>query len=196
MSKSRYIAVVLLISTVLTNATAMSAYKKLEAIRQERNTIKNELAQSKKENIQLRREKEKLSNVVEETNEQLQKTKKDLNTAKNKLKNNQSLSKPTRGSTGGYQTFSATAYCKCKKCCGRWSTSPTASGTTPKQGRTIAVDTNLIPMGSKVEIRGMGVFIAEDTGSAIKGRIVDIYHNNHSDALKFGRQQIQLKILK
>ena len=94
-----------------------------------------------------------------------------------------------------FEEFEATAYCGCKKCNGKWTSYPTASGTNMVAGRTIAVDSKLIPLGSKVEIEGLGTYIAEDTGSAIKGKIIDFYFDTHEEALKFGRQKVNLKIV-
>ena len=90
--------------------------------------------------------------------------------------------------------FRLTAYCDCKKCCGKWSGSPTASGTTPTPNRTIAVDTNIIPFGTKVMING-NVYVAEDTGSAIIGNRIDIYMSDHQDALNFGVQYAEVHIV-
>lgn len=81
--------------------------------------------------------------------------------------------------------FKLTAYCNCKKCCGKWAGGPTASGKMPKQGRTIAVDPKVIPLGSKVVINGI-TYIAEDTGSAIKNKRIDVYFDSHKEALNFG----------
>lgn len=92
-------------------------------------------------------------------------------------------------------TFEATAYCACTKCCGANAKGITASGTIPKEGRTIAVDPKIIPLGSKVSVDGK-VYIAEDTGSAIKGNIIDIYYEKHEDALQFGRQKVEIGIVK
>lgn len=78
-----------------------------------------------------------------------------------------------------------TAYCPCEKCCGKWSGGNTSSGTTPQQNRTIAVDPSVIPYGTEVTIDGQ-VYIAEDTGSSIKGNRIDIYFDNHQDALNYG----------
>lgn len=83
--------------------------------------------------------------------------------------------------------FSTTAYCKCEKCCGIWTASPTKSGTTPQEGRTIAVDPNVIPLGTQVIIDGK-VYTAEDTGSAVKGNVIDIYFDNHEETEEYGRQ--------
>lgn len=89
--------------------------------------------------------------------------------------------------------FSTTAYCKCEKCCGVWSDSPTKSGTTPKEGRTIAVDPDIIPLGTQVIIDGQ-IYTAEDTGSAVKGNVIDIYFDNHEETKKYGRQNREVWI--
>ncbi len=82
-------------------------------------------------------------------------------------------------------TFTLTAYCSCKKCCGKWSGGSTYSGVMPQEGRTIAVDPRVIPLGSRVYIDGYGEYIAEDTGSAIKGNRIDIYMDSHEAARWF-----------
>lgn len=81
--------------------------------------------------------------------------------------------------------FRLTAYCPCNICCGKWSGSPTASGVMPTENHTIAVDTNIIPFGTEVIINGK-TYVAEDTGSAIKGSRIDIYMSSHQEALEFG----------
>ncbi len=76
--------------------------------------------------------------------------------------------------------YKLTFYCGCEQCCGKWSNGITSSGVTAAEGRTIAVDPSVIPIGSKVYIEGFGDFIAEDVGGAIKGNKIDIYLNDHS----------------
>lgn len=83
--------------------------------------------------------------------------------------------------------FKLTAYCPCSICCGKWSGSPTASGVMPIANYTIAVDTNVIPFGTEVIINNKR-YKAEDTGSAIKGKRIDIYFEDHQEALEFGVQ--------
>lgn len=96
-------------------------------------------------------------------------------------------------------TYTLTAYCSCKKCCGYWATvrpldakgNPivyTSTGEIAQAGTTIAVDPNKIPYGTKVKINDH-IYIAQDIGGAIKGNRIDVYHDNHQDALVFGRQQ-------
>ena len=72
----------------------------------------------------------------------------------------------------------------------------TASGTIPKEGRTIAVDPAVIPLGSVVYIEGYGVRVAEDTGAYIKGDRMDLYVKDWDAAKEFGRKKLQVVILK
>lgn len=76
-------------------------------------------------------------------------------------------------------------YCPCATCNGR-SDAKTKLGTKMAEGRTIAVDSSIIPLGSRVYIDGYGVFIAEDTGGAIKGNRIDVCVSNHSRAYELG----------
>lgn len=93
-------------------------------------------------------------------------------------------------------TWEITAYCA-GTCCAS-GTGYTASGTIATEGRTIGVDPRIIPLGSTVLIKfengSEGEFIAEDTGSAIKGNIIDLYMESHQAALQFGRQSCRVYI--
>lgn len=89
------------------------------------------------------------------------------------------------------EQFKATAYCGCSKCCGKWAKyHKTASGTTPEEGRTIAVDKKVIPLGTHVLVDGVE-YVAEDTG--VRGNRIDIYFESHSDALEFGVQWVEVE---
>lgn len=82
-------------------------------------------------------------------------------------------------------SFRITHYCNCYICCGSWAGGATASGTIPTQGRTIAVDPSVIPLGTRVIINGQ-VYVAEDTGSAIKGNKIDVFVSSHSLTTQYG----------
>lgn len=96
--------------------------------------------------------------------------------------------------------FKITHYCACEKCCGKWALNrpdgvvKTASGADAKAGRTIAVDTSIIPFGTEVVVRyddgSEAVYVAEDTGSAVMGKHIDVYMDDHTAAwnagLKYG----------
>ena len=90
-------------------------------------------------------------------------------------------------------TVKTTGYCNCSSCAGKLAGSPTASGTRPKQNRTIAVDKNLIKLGTKVKI-GDEMYVAEDTGGAIKGKKIDIYYSSHNKAKAHGVQYKKIKV--
>lgn len=81
-------------------------------------------------------------------------------------------------------TFKLTYYCACELCC-NIETGITATGAPVVEGRTIAVDPRVIPYGTQVIIGGH-VFTAEDCGGAIKENHIDIYVNDHEEALALG----------
>ena len=91
--------------------------------------------------------------------------------------------------------FDITAYCTCHICCHPYDPectgkpSHTASGTTPTEGRTIAVDPSVIPLGTKVYFNNH-TYVAEDTGGAIKGNRIDLFFNSHQAALAWGRKTL------
>jgi 3D (Asp-Asp-Asp) domain-containing protein len=70
----------------------------------------------------------------------------------------------------------------------------TATGKEIEKGM-IAVDTKIIPLGTKIEIKDMGFFVAEDTGGKIKGNRIDIYFDTKEEAKDFGRKTIWVRVL-
>ena len=92
-----------------------------------------------------------------------------------------------------YEKYIATAYCDCRKCCGK-TDGITASGAKAVEGVTVAMNKS-VPFGTKVYIEGVGERIVQDRGGAIKGNNIDIFFDNHSDALKFGRRTVNLTFI-
>lgn len=88
--------------------------------------------------------------------------------------------------------FEATAYCY---------GSVTKTGTSPVEGRTIAVDPKVIPLGSEVQVSCEtwpevdGVYTAEDTGRLVKGLIIDIYMTDRNACIQWGRRTVEVKII-
>lgn len=74
----------------------------------------------------------------------------------------------------------------------------TFMGTTVRPG-VIAVDPNIIPLGSRVYIEypdGTGHYaVAEDTGGAIKGNRIDIAMNSVGQAYDFGIQNVKVYVV-
>lgn len=90
--------------------------------------------------------------------------------------------------------YKLTAYCACKKCCGK-TDGITASGVRAKEGVTIAADTRILPFGTKVII-GDKEYTVQDKGGAIKGNRIDVYFDSHQDALEFGVQYKEIFTMK
>ena len=110
------------------------------------------------------------------------------------------------------RTMTVTAYCDCKQCTGwkrNWRLQPvfaegpnkgekkkvgqTASGTKAKRG-TIAADTKFYPFGTQMYVPGYGKGRVEDVGGAIKGDHIDLFFDDHDDALRWGRREMKVTI--
>lgn len=95
---------------------------------------------------------------------------------------------------GKVMTMEATAYTAyCKGCSGTTYTGIDLRSNPDR--KVIAVDPNVIPLGSKVYVEGYGEAIAGDIGGAIKGHRVDLFIPNREDALRFGRRNVEVTLL-
>lgn len=100
--------------------------------------------------------------------------------------------------------FKATAYtasfADTGKNPGDWGFGITYTGLKVREG-VIAVDPSVIPLGTKVyvEVPGSqpdyGFAIAADTGSAIKGNLIDLYFDTTEQAKNWGRRNVVIYIL-
>lgn len=87
-------------------------------------------------------------------------------------------------STRSLGTFRTTGYCSCRRCSGKWG-KRTSTGAIPRSGHTVAVDPRVIPYGTRLMINGV-VYTAEDCGSGVNGKHIDIYYDSHMQALRHG----------
>ncbi len=106
-----------------------------------------------------------------------------------------SSSSSSSASSDGREFYvSSTAYtASCNGCSGH-----TATGINLKSNpnvKVIAVDPSVIPLGTKVYVEGYGYAVAADTGGAIKGNKIDVFFSSKSDAYRWGRKTIKVKIL-
>jgi 3D (Asp-Asp-Asp) domain-containing protein len=90
--------------------------------------------------------------------------------------------------------MSATAYTAyCAGCSG-----VTATGIDLRahpDAKVVAVDPNVIPLGTKLYIEGYGYAVAGDTGGAIKGKRIDLFMANRDDCFNWGRRTVKVRIL-
>ncbi|WP_280771033.1 peptidoglycan-binding protein [Salipaludibacillus daqingensis] len=95
---------------------------------------------------------------------------------------------------GKVMTMEATAYTAyCEGCSGITYTGLDLRNNPHK--KVIAVDPNVIPLGSKVYVEGYGEAIAGDIGGAIKGHRIDLFMPDRDDALEFGRKDVEITVL-
>ena len=92
---------------------------------------------------------------------------------------------------GARLPFSATAYCK---------GTTTASGVGVRNG-IAAADPSILPVGTVLNIavgdnRYNGVYTVMDTGPKVQGRLLDLYMWSCHEALKFGRKDVQVTVLR
>lgn len=96
---------------------------------------------------------------------------------------------PVRESLG---IFVVTAYCPCEKCCGKWADRITASGYIIQTGDKFCAADPMIPFGKVLDIPGYGVVPVLDRGGKIRGTKLDVYFDSHKDALKWGKQELEI----
>jgi 3D (Asp-Asp-Asp) domain-containing protein len=97
-------------------------------------------------------------------------------------------------------TSTLTAYTAGYESTGKNATNPaygiTYSGSRAKEGRTIAVDPSVIPLGTTVMIEGVGIRKAEDIGSAVRGVRIDVFMDDLHEARKFGvKKDVKVYVL-
>ncbi|GAB4243956.1 MAG: 3D domain-containing protein [Thermoleophilia bacterium] len=106
-----------------------------------------------------------------------------------------SLAEPTAGGSGGPTEAAApsggrqikakvTAYAL---------RGTTATGVRVRRG-IIAVDPSVIPLGTRLYVPGYGEGIAADTGSAVKGNVVDVWLPSYQEALDWGIKYLTITV--
>jgi len=93
----------------------------------------------------------------------------------------------------GKFTINASAYTAAADECEK-SDGITASGLNVKEDETIACPYQF-PFGTKLNIHGMGTYICEDRGGAIKGNHIDIYMKTKKEAFAFGRRHLVAEVI-
>ena len=104
------------------------------------------------------------------------------------------VSRGGSGVTGKVLTMVATAYDGCYKCNYPYYGQPSYIGLPLARG-IVAVDPNVIPMGTRLYVEGYGNAIAADQGNAIKGNRVDLFFDTHQQALDYGMKTVKVTLL-
>ncbi|BAC14370.1 hypothetical conserved protein [Oceanobacillus iheyensis HTE831] len=102
--------------------------------------------------------------------------------------------KPEANNDNKTFTVTATAYtADCEGCSGKTSYNGIDLNENPDI-KVIAVDPEVIPLGSIVEVEGYGVAIAADTGSAIKGKKIDVFISDKTAARNWGVKTVKVTV--
>jgi len=88
--------------------------------------------------------------------------------------------------------YKVTAYCPCRKCCGRFSDGVTASGYVIRQGDRFVAAPCEIPFDTKLNIPGYGEVFVLDRGGKIKDKRLDVYFDDHKTALEWGIKYLDI----
>ena len=86
------------------------------------------------------------------------------------------------------KTFRATAYCLQGR---------TAIGGNVRRG-IVAADPRVLPLGTRIQINAgsySGTYTVADTGGSVRGRILDIWVPSCSEAMRFGRRNVQVSVM-
>lgn len=84
-------------------------------------------------------------------------------------------------------------YDTCDPCCAPYNDGITASGV-PAVGRICAAPPEY-PFGTRLWVEGMGEYVVEDRGGAIKGNKLDLLFESHQAAKEFGRKDLKVRIV-
>ncbi len=90
-----------------------------------------------------------------------------------------------------------TAYCPCKKCCGKHSDGYTASMHKIHRGDRFVASDKKFGFGTEMIIPGYNnsnPVKIEDRGRLIKGNKLDVFFNSHKQAMKWGVKYLDVKV--
>jgi 3D (Asp-Asp-Asp) domain-containing protein/peptidoglycan hydrolase CwlO-like protein len=91
---------------------------------------------------------------------------------------------PAPPAQGSKMTVSSTGYCL---------KGNTATGVPTSHG-VVAVDPSVIPLGTRMYVPGYGEGVAADTGSAVQGRMIDLWFSSCAEAMAWGMRTVTITL--
>ena len=191
-----------LIDTTVANEQVKEIrYAKLKEIRLEKERAQKEAEESEKKRLAEERKKaeEEQARIAEE-NRLAEEARIAKEAEQEKVEAPTQSSNTSGTNLGTFQSTAYTAYDGTQIGITRGGTNMANGNIHTASGhRIIAADPNVIPFGSivKVTLQSGEVIIAkvDDTGGAIKGKIIDLSFASKSEAYAFGRQNVQVEII-
>ena len=157
--------------------------------------VKQEKKKLEEENKKLNNEIEKKQKQIKEKDSEIKRLKKPVTKVSNESVggNNKTSGRVLSMNATHYSAFCPTG------CTGKTATGVDVSNTIYHNGkRVVAVDPNVIPLGSTVRVTGGGYdfeAVAIDTGGDIKGNRIDILVESTEKAYELGRKDVQVRII-
>lgn len=90
-----------------------------------------------------------------------------------------------------------TAYCPCRKCCGKFSDGRTACNHRIRPGDTFVAADKIYPFGTEIVVPGYNdnkPVKVLDRGRVIRGYRLDVFFNSHYQAKKWGTRYLYVKM--
>ncbi len=94
-------------------------------------------------------------------------------------------------------TMRVTAYCGCKRCCGKFADGKTANGHRIQDNDVFVAADKMYPFGTEIIVPGYNndepvkVF---DRGRVIRGNRLDVFFNSHKTAREWGVKYLEVKL--
>ena len=102
---------------------------------------------------------------------------------------------PIKSNQTNLKRFTVTAYCPCRRCCGRYDDGITASGHIINVGDRFVASPPEFAFGTIMNIPNYGTVKVLDRGGAIKGNRLDVFFATHQEALQWGVQNLDVEII-
>jgi len=101
--------------------------------------------------------------------------------------------------SGEWQTvrMRVTAYCACRRCCGKFADGITASGHKIRRGDAFSAADKRYSFGTEMVVAGYNngkPIKVLDRGGAIRGNRLDVFFNSHRKAMQWGVKYIDVKV--
>lgn len=112
---------------------------------------------------------------------------------------NESVMNTAPQQTNQWQTvrMRVTAYCACRRCCGKFADGITACGHKIRRGDTFAAADKRYSFGTEMVVAGYNKgkpIKVLDRGGAIRGNKLDVFFQSHKEAQKWGVKYIDVKV--
>jgi 3D (Asp-Asp-Asp) domain-containing protein len=97
----------------------------------------------------------------------------------------------------GWESMLVVPYCSCEKCCKSHAGETTYFGEDPSRTEGVAADVKAIPLGTILEIQGIGQRLVDSYGLKTKkdGKKIFLRFRDHKEAIRFGKKNLLVRAI-